>query len=138
MDVGAQLKSARERRGKSVRDVANATKISVATLEALEQNDFSRLPGGIFARAFVRACAREVGLDPEPIVAEFIARCPGASPEHALPAETDPGATPFQTFRWLAVVGLLALLGAAAAGAYVWMASGQATPDSAPINRGAR
>ena len=46
----------------------------IASLEALERNDPSRLPGGIFARAFVRSYAAEVGLDPEATVREFVER----------------------------------------------------------------
>jgi cytoskeletal protein RodZ len=49
------------------------TKISIVALEALERGDLSRLPGGIFSRAFVRAYALEVGLDPEATVTEFLA-----------------------------------------------------------------
>lgn len=70
-DLGARLKRARESQGASLKDVATRTKISVATLEALERNDFSRLPGGIFGRAFVRAYALEIGIDPEATVLEF-------------------------------------------------------------------
>jgi cytoskeletal protein RodZ len=73
-DFGAKLREARERRGVSLRDIANHTKISITALESLERNDPSRLPGGIFARAFVRSYATEVGLDPEATVREFIAR----------------------------------------------------------------
>lgn len=73
-DFGASLKQAREQRGISLRQIATATKISVAALEALERNDFSRLPGGVFSRAFVRAYAVEVGLDPEDTVREFLAQ----------------------------------------------------------------
>jgi cytoskeleton protein RodZ len=73
-DFGARLREARERRGVSLRDIATHTKLSVALLEALERNDTSRLPGGIFARAFVRSYAAEVGLDPEETVREFVAR----------------------------------------------------------------
>jgi len=58
---GGKLRDARESRGVSLRQIANATKISVAALEALERNDISRLPGGIFSRAFVRSYASEVG-----------------------------------------------------------------------------
>jgi cytoskeleton protein RodZ len=72
IDFGSKLREARERRGVSLRDIANATKISIAALEALERNDISRLPGGIFSRAFVRSYAVEVGLDPETTVHEFI------------------------------------------------------------------
>ena len=57
-DVGAMLREARERRGLSLRQIANSTKIAMMTLEALERNDIARLPGGIFSRSFVRAYAR--------------------------------------------------------------------------------
>jgi cytoskeleton protein RodZ len=76
---GGKLRDARERRGISLRQIANATKISVAALEALERNDISRLPGGIFSRAFVRSYATEVGLDVEATIQEFIAQFPNDS-----------------------------------------------------------
>jgi cytoskeleton protein RodZ len=79
VDFGTYLREARERRGVSLRQIATATKISLSALEALERNDISRLPGGIFTRAFVRAYAREVGLDPEPTVREFVVRFPHES-----------------------------------------------------------
>lgn len=71
-DFGSTLRSARERKGISLRHIANATKISMGALESLERSDFSRLPGGIFSRSFVRAYAEEVGLDPDETVAEFL------------------------------------------------------------------
>jgi cytoskeletal protein RodZ len=70
--LGARLKAAREARGHSLRDIAATTKISVAALEAVERNDYSRLPAGIFGRAFIRAYALEVGLDPEATVRDFM------------------------------------------------------------------
>src|ERR1044071_7350561 len=75
-DFGGKLRDARERRGISLRQISNATKISIAALEALERNDISRLPGGIFSRAFVRSYAVEVGLDPETTIQEFVAQFP--------------------------------------------------------------
>src|SRR5262249_40711737 len=75
-DFGAKLRDARERRGIPLRQIANATKISVAVLEALERNDIARLPGGIFGRAFVRSYAVEVGLDPERTIQEFVSQFP--------------------------------------------------------------
>src|SRR4051794_626644 len=75
-DFGMKLRDARERKGVSLRQIANRTKISIAALEALEKNDISRLPGGIFSRAFVRSYAAEVGLDPETTIQEFIAQFP--------------------------------------------------------------
>src|SRR3954466_12733621 len=76
---GQLLREARERRGLSLRQIANATKISMAVLEALERNDISKLPGGIFGRAFVRSYAIEVGLDPETTIQRFIAQFPNDS-----------------------------------------------------------
>jgi cytoskeletal protein RodZ len=75
-DFGARLRDAREARGLSLRQIAAATKISVMALEALERNDRTRLPGGLFSRAFVRAYAGEVGLDPDQAVREFLERFP--------------------------------------------------------------
>ena len=73
---GGKLRAARERRGVPLREIANKTKISVGVLEALERNDFSRLPGGIFSRAFVRSYAIEVGLDPDEAIQDFLAELP--------------------------------------------------------------
>jgi len=70
-EFGLHLKQARENRGMSLRQIAGATKISTVALEALERGDFSRLPGGIFSRAFVRAYAIEVGLDPDETVMKY-------------------------------------------------------------------
>jgi transcriptional regulator with XRE-family HTH domain len=75
-DFGSRLRTARERKGISLREIASRTKISIAALEALERNDISRLPGGIFSRAFVRAYANEVGIDPEVAIQDFITEFP--------------------------------------------------------------
>ena len=75
-DFGGMLREARERRGLSLRQIANSTKIAMITLEALERNDIARLPGGIFSRAFVRAYAIEVGLDPEVAIEAFMGQFP--------------------------------------------------------------
>jgi len=74
--VGARLREAREKRGVSLQQIAVRTRISVMSLEALERSDLSRLPGGIFTRAFIRAYAQEVGLDPDRTIQEFIAELP--------------------------------------------------------------
>jgi transcriptional regulator with XRE-family HTH domain len=72
MKFGARLRDAREQSGVTLREISARTRISVAHLEALERGEISRLPGGIFARAFVRAYAEQVGLDPERSVEEFL------------------------------------------------------------------
>src|SRR5438093_7427623 len=90
-DFGTNMKRARESRGVSLRAIAAATKISVSALEALERNDLSRLPGGIFSRAFVRSYATEVGLDPDEAIQEFLAQFSHDTPvaAHAAPPPVD-------------------------------------------------
>ena len=74
MDVGAILQSARERRGLSVDQLAQRTKISVRVLRAIESNAFDLVPQGIFMRGYLRAYAREVGLDPNVTVEQYLAQ----------------------------------------------------------------
>ena len=71
-ELGTRLKDARQAKGLSLNDIAADTKIAVPTLEAFERGDFGKLPGGIFGRAFVRAYALAVGVEPEGAVNEFL------------------------------------------------------------------
>lgn len=84
-DFGGHLRQAREARGVSLREIAARTKISVAALEALERNDVSKLPGGIFSRSIVKSYAAEVGLDAERTVQAFLDRFEDEPPP-AVPA----------------------------------------------------
>jgi cytoskeleton protein RodZ len=59
-----------------LRQIATTTRISLSTLEALENNEIKKLPGGIFSRAFVRSYAQEIGLDPDEAVREFVHQFP--------------------------------------------------------------
>ncbi|HEY9501248.1 MAG TPA: helix-turn-helix transcriptional regulator [Pyrinomonadaceae bacterium] len=61
--IGEQLRIAREGRGIQLRDICEQTRISVHYLEAIEANDYKRLPGGVFNRSFIKAYARHVGYD---------------------------------------------------------------------------
>jgi cytoskeleton protein RodZ len=88
VDFGTFLRLAREQRGVSLQQLAITTKISARVLEALERNDPSKLPGGIFSRAFVRAYAREVGLDADVAVANFVSAFPNESGADEMPATT--------------------------------------------------
>ena len=62
-NIGEQLRLAREGRGIPLREISDQTRISMHYLEAIESNDYKRLPGGIFNRSFVKAYARYVGYD---------------------------------------------------------------------------
>lgn len=85
---GARLRQAREQKGVSLRAIANATKISIRALEALERDNIAQLPGGIFSRAFVRAYAVEAGLDPEATVEDFVRQFPHDSVTAGHPPST--------------------------------------------------
>lgn len=81
--VGQRLKAQREKRGIALADIAASTKISKAALLAIERDEITRLPGGIFTRAFVRSYAQALGVDPESAVRDFMAQFP--------PSDVDPG-----------------------------------------------
>src|SRR5688500_7371566 len=85
MDIGAELRDAREKRGISVEALSRATKIRVAALRALERNELTSLPAGVFVRGFIKGYAREVGLDPEATARRYFAQFEPAT----LPARTD-------------------------------------------------
>jgi len=68
---GDHLRREREMRGVTIEEVAAATRISPRFLEALENEQWDRLPGGAFNRGFIRSVARYLGLDEESMVAEY-------------------------------------------------------------------
>jgi cytoskeletal protein RodZ len=112
-DFGPRMKRLREQRGVSLREIAERTKISVRTLEALERDDVARLPGGIFSRSIVRAYADAIGSDPEGAVQDFTSRFPVES--------VFPGGPPAETRRvyLLITAGVLVLI--PLIGIFVWL-----------------
>jgi hypothetical protein len=80
---GDRLRLQRERRQIALSTIADQTKIKLSLLEALERDDLSHWPLGIFGRSYIRAYAQAVGLEPDATVREFIERHPastGATP----------------------------------------------------------
>jgi transcriptional regulator with XRE-family HTH domain len=75
---GLELRRARERRGLSLDQLAEVTKVSGSLFAGLERGDVARWPGGIFRRAFVRSYAGAVGLDPEETLSRFLRLFPDA------------------------------------------------------------
>jgi cytoskeletal protein RodZ len=63
LSLGNELKRAREERGITLHEIANATHIGVRFLQAIENDSYDILPGGVFNRAFVRKFAKQVGFD---------------------------------------------------------------------------
>jgi cytoskeletal protein RodZ len=69
--LGSKLKQAREARGVPLSEVEWATKIKSAYLEALEEENYSAIPGAVYTRGFLRTYARYLGIDPDPLIAEY-------------------------------------------------------------------
>jgi len=142
VDFGTLLRQAREKRGISLQQVSVTTKISARVLDALERNDPSKLPGGIFSRAFVRSYAQEVGLEPERTVATFVAAFPEESGAEDMPsATTAEEAETFQSRRRVATtlvrVLVISLVVVVLGLIYVTMRGGTATPAPSVSEPGA-
>jgi cytoskeleton protein RodZ len=75
--VGGRLKDARVARGLSLEDIAHTTKVPRSMLQHLEADAFQRMPAPVFVRGFIRAYAKAVGVDPNPIVRAFEQRTAG-------------------------------------------------------------
>jgi transcriptional regulator with XRE-family HTH domain len=96
MTVGARVAAARHARGMSLEDLAHRTRIPVSGLRALEADAHDRLPPPPYARGYVRACALELGLDPQALLAQFDAERPPVPvpdvPPAAAPESIEPAA----------------------------------------------
>jgi cytoskeleton protein RodZ len=87
MDIGAELRAAREAKGLSLGTLAQRTRVQPRTLTAIETNNLAAIPPRPFGRGFVRAYAEEVNLDPERTVQSYFSQFPPA-PEPVRPAQS--------------------------------------------------
>ncbi len=92
--VGQILRQAREARGISLAEAEEATKVRQKFLEALEQDDFQRLPGEVYRRGFLKSYAIYLGLDPEPLLARYRAQRGAPAEEQKAAPEVSPPPTP--------------------------------------------
>lgn len=69
---GAHMRQRREERQIALAAIVEKTKIKQSLLEAMERDDLSQWPNGFFRRAFMRAYAQAIGLDPDDVVREFL------------------------------------------------------------------
>ncbi|HTT24883.1 MAG TPA: RodZ domain-containing protein [Candidatus Sulfotelmatobacter sp.] len=72
-EFGDKFRKAREKRELSFDDVSNVTKISPRMLQAIEEEHFDQLPGGVFNRGFIRAYAKHLGMNSEDAVNDYLA-----------------------------------------------------------------
>jgi len=126
--IGEQLRLAREQRGIPLREISDQTRISVRYLEAIETNDYKRLPGGIFNRSFVKAYARYVGYDEKEAVDAYTrfmrdqgdeGEEVGTTPFHSK-VYTDTPATRSPVLTVVLAVVILAILTAVALAVIKW------------------
>jgi hypothetical protein len=90
----ARLKSERERRGRSLADIATSTKIKASLLDALERGDLSRWPKGIYRRSFFREYVADIGLHPDPFISEFLDVFADAPPASSSAGASTPPSEP--------------------------------------------
>ena len=112
MDIGTQLRSAREGKGLTIGTLAERTRVPVRTLAAIERNDQSALPPHPFGRGFVRAYAEEVDLDSERLVREYFAQFPSPPPAaNHVPRSREPLEPTWQPpSRWIGMGTAVAIL----------------------------
>ena len=124
---GENLRRERELRGVDLHEMAEATKISIRFLQALEQDRVDILPGGIFPRAFVRQYGKYLGLDPERLVAEFVFATGGETAAARAPSVVH-GEPP----RTALIVGGIVLLVLAFAAWALWPSRPESEVASSP------
>jgi cytoskeletal protein RodZ len=114
--LGEQLVAARRSAGLSVDELSARTRIRAGLIEAMEKGDFARCGGNFYARGHLRSIAKELGADPEPLLAEFNKH--HATPEVDLthrqePADSRPPTVHSARPRWAVVLGaiLVGLMG---------------------------
>jgi cytoskeleton protein RodZ len=131
--IGEKLRLAREERGIALREISEQTRISIRYLEAIEADDYKRLPGGIFNRSFIRAYAKFVGVDEHDALEDYSRTLrergesddEGSKTHHSL-VYTDDGAGPGRSrvrTLILAIVILAALTAAVWAGLHFYQKS---------------
>lgn len=95
--LGEELRHKREQRGISLAEISEATRIGTRFLKAIETDNFSILPGGIFTRSFIRAYAKHVGMNEDEAIGLYLQQVagPGAAQSEAAQEPNSP-ATPVE------------------------------------------
>ncbi len=134
---GQKLKSEREKRAITLEQISSSTKIGKRMLQALEEENFNQLPGGIFNKGFVRAYARHVGLDEDQAITDYL-QASGqddvAKPDTAVEARTVPeeprGSSDSWQMPWGWLAAILLLLALALTIWNRWQHKNEAHPQS--------
>jgi cytoskeletal protein RodZ len=95
-NIGETLRRERLAQGLDLKQLADSTKISGRMLQAMEEGDLSRLPGGVFTRSFFKQYASVLGLDPTFVEAE-IRQLSGDPEQEIVARERKTQYTPFES-----------------------------------------
>jgi cytoskeleton protein RodZ len=132
MEVGQQLSEARQRRNLTLADISRTTKIPVHLLDKIERNDIDHLPQGFFTRAFVRAYAKEVGVDADALLNVDLGEIEEVAVE--APATAIPIQEPSSSRSLFFVLAFLAACTMFFAGFASQFYSGFVSPAPAPVS----
>ena len=77
MTLGRTFREARLKRKVSESQAAAATRIKIQTIEDLENEEFSRIAAPIYGKGFIRMYAEYLGLDPDPLIEDYLAQVDG-------------------------------------------------------------
>ncbi len=105
-NFGERLKRERELREVSMEELTKATRISARFVQALENEDWAKLPGGVFGHGFVRTIARYLGLNEEALLGEY----DSARAEHLPPASPKPEERIPSPPKWLPAAAVFVVL----------------------------
>ncbi|HJQ24952.1 MAG TPA: helix-turn-helix domain-containing protein [Blastocatellia bacterium] len=97
--LGEELKRRREERQIALTDISEATRIGTRFLKAIEADNYGVLPGGIFTRSFIRAYAKQVGMDEDEAIALYQQQTAGVSAEPLPPSLESRPQVPVETPR---------------------------------------
>jgi cytoskeletal protein RodZ len=139
--LGQDFKRRREERKLSLKDVAEGTRVGVRFLTAIEADDFSALPGGIYTRSFVRAYAKFLGMDEEDVLARYRKQAATEEPAEPMMSYKEYPAESSSASLYIGVVVLLVIIVGGGYGLILYLdqksesksvASSSPTPTNSP------
>jgi cytoskeleton protein RodZ len=134
MDIGAQLREAREAHGFTLTRLSQRTRVPEKALAAIERNDRSALPPPPFSRGFVRTYAAEVELDPDRLVRDYFAQFPEQLPPPVPIVKNEVPDTTWQSHSpWMGLATALAILAVVVVTAVVLGRRGQTSGEPQPV-----
>lgn len=100
--AGLGLPGLRQKRGVSLEQIADTTKISIRFLRAIESEEFEKLPGGLFSTSYIRQYAAAIGFDAAELIRQFTCK---TAPREEPSEERKPAVSDMRGWfdRWLGI-----------------------------------